>query len=151
MTKIFTTRILPIAGVFALTFALQVVGAYVVWPLSSGLPGGDDGRFFTDPKRALTPSVLDVHLAPTIIRALLLFVVTLLGIIANIFWTAPSVTGHVRLIGSWRPLLIAPVVFYPVYLMASDQPDTIVAGCFAFQNGFFWQTVLEHRVKGAIE
>ena|SRR2546425_12243433 len=107
MIKILATRILPIVGVFALAFALQVVGAYVVWPLGSGLPGGDGGRFFTDPTHALTPSVLDVHLAPSMIRASFLFVVTLSGIIANIFWTTPSVTGDSRLIRSWRPLLLS--------------------------------------------
>lgn len=41
------------------------------------------------------------------------------------------------------PVLLSPIVFYSVYLITSVQPDDVIALLLAFQNGFFWQKVVQ--------
>lgn len=39
-------------------------------------------------------------------------------------------------------LAAAPMVFYGVYASSDQQPDTVAAVLLAYQNGFFWESVL---------
>ena len=56
-----------------------------------------------------------------------------LGHLLSFTYTSPSFV---------KGVLVSPIVFFAVYKLSASQPDNIVATLFAFQNGFFWQTVL---------
>ena len=47
----------------------------------------------------------------------------------------------------WRaagpPLLACPIIVSPTYSLIATHPDGFMAALFAFQNGFFWQTMFE--------
>ncbi len=73
---------------------------------------------------------------------LALFAGMLLGIAANYFWVH-GVEGPVDLNGLWRPVLISPIIFMPVYVAATRQPRGLIPLLIAFQNGFFWQAIFE--------
>ena len=47
-------------------------------------------------------------------------------------------------------VLVSPIVFFTLYNITRSVPDDIIAALLAFQNGFFWQTVLE-SAKGTTE
>ena len=40
-------------------------------------------------------------------------------------------------------IIVSPIVFFAIYNSTAQVPDNIVALLLSFQNGFFWQTVLE--------
>jgi len=42
-------------------------------------------------------------------------------------------------------LVASPIVFGVVYLLCRDHPDALTAGILAFENGFFWNTVMGKR------
>jgi hypothetical protein len=44
-----------------------------------------------------------------------------------------------------KSMIAAPIVFSAVYLATKDQPDWVLASIFAFQNGFFCDSVLRSR------
>lgn len=48
--------------------------------------------------------------------------------------------------GTMHALFVAPVVFLGVYQLSGADPESSVLAFLAFQNGFFWQTVLHVRV-----
>jgi hypothetical protein len=56
-----------------------------------------------------------------------------------------AATAALRSAGLWRSLLAAPIVFSGVYAAAQTQPDYIVAMFFAFQTGFFTDTVVQPK------
>jgi hypothetical protein len=71
-----------------------------------------------------------------------LFAAMLAGIVANYFWvhgTAGPIDGE-RL---WRPVLVSPIIFMPVYVAATKQPRGLIPLLIAFQNGFFWQAIFD--------
>ena len=96
---------------------------------------------------------------PNLWRILLLIVSTLLGITSGYF--------HVKLQSSspsqfklrnelkamcyspdyYRGLFASPIVFSVIYVAANQQPDDVIAFLLAFENGFFWNRVLEQRGK----
>jgi hypothetical protein len=47
--------------------------------------------------------------------------------------------------GLFRALLASPLIYAGVYAAAQKQPDTVIALIFAFENGFFCQTILQER------
>jgi hypothetical protein len=57
----------------------------------------------------------------------------------------------VRSAGFVKSVLVSPLVFSIVYKAAGEQPDSILAVLLAFQNGFFWQAVLEPHKRQAQE
>ena len=71
-----------------------------------------------------------------------LFAAMLVGIVANHFWT-PGFADPVDLAGLWRPVLVSPIIFMPVYVAATKQPRGLIPLLIAFQNGFFWQAIFE--------
>ena len=73
---------------------------------------------------------------------LALFAAMLAGIVANYFWVH-GLTGRIDLNQLWRPVLISPIVFMSVYVTATKQPRGLIPILVAFQNGFFWQTIIE--------
>lgn len=42
----------------------------------------------------------------------------------------------------WMALLIGPIVFMSIYIAIKDRPHTLADYLLAFQNGFWWETVL---------
>jgi len=47
-----------------------------------------------------------------------------------------------------KSILVSPIVFAAVYAVAKDQPDPVVGHLLAFENGFFWNAVLDARRPG---
>jgi len=41
------------------------------------------------------------------------------------------------------PLLVSPMVFYPLWSLLAGAPHSVFAVVAAFQSGFFWQTIFE--------
>lgn len=91
-------------------------------------------------------------------RALTTAVAMFFGILGNAVWCAAnrvSEDEEVRLLGLvWSALrsvglikasLVSPLVFASVYALTKTEPDPVVAHLLAFQNGFFWESVLENR------
>lgn len=78
------------------------------------------------------------------------FLLTVLGILFKALWESPSINS-IFAFRNFKPVLIAPIVFYGVYATINTLPDSLLAGLIAFQNGFFWQSILrseETRLKG---
>ena len=46
-----------------------------------------------------------------------------------------------------KSLVAAPIVFSAIYLATKEQPDWVLASIFAFENGFFCDTVLRTQEK----
>jgi hypothetical protein len=77
---------------------------------------------------------------------LLLFGAMILGILARYAWEALERTGTIETLdvpALVRPLLVSPMVFFPVWSQASGRPRSLAAVLVAFQNGFFWQAIFE--------
>jgi hypothetical protein len=84
-------------------------------------------------------------------------VAMLVGIFASAMWdqlkNAPGDVIDIRLIlgralqsaSLIRASLVSPIVFAAVYAVIKEQPDVVVAHLLAFQNGFFWKSVLSTR------
>ena len=43
----------------------------------------------------------------------------------------------------WGATVVSPLLFFVTYRLAKDVPDTLTAILLAYQNGFFWRTVLK--------
>src|ERR1700733_3200336 len=46
-----------------------------------------------------------------------------------------------------KSLVAAPIVFSAIYLATKEQPDWVLASIFAFENGFFCDSVLRTQEK----
>ena len=74
-----------------------------------------------------------------------------LGIIAKQIWEAYKMpdlpTDWLDPVAVVMPLLLSPIIFYPVYSLWTQNPNKVeivfVLNLMAFQTGFFWQTLLE--------
>lgn len=71
-----------------------------------------------------------------------LFMAMVAGIFAKYFWER-GFTDPVDLNIMWKPILVTPIIFLPVYVAATKQPRGLIPILLAFQNGFFWQTIFE--------
>jgi H+/Cl- antiporter ClcA len=77
---------------------------------------------------------------------IVLFLSMVTGILARYYW---ELLGQGRTIGDTsaadlvRPLLISPLVFYPIWGYSSRTPEGLTTVLIAFQNGFFWQAVFD--------
>ena len=51
----------------------------------------------------------------------------------------------------WGAIIACPLVYAVVYVLAKDQPDSIISATLAFENGFFCQTIIDtkHKEKAA--
>ena len=70
------------------------------------------------------------------------FFLTVLGILFKSIWESSSIRA-VFAFKNLKPVLIAPIVFYGVYATVNTLSDSILASLIAFQNGFFWQSILK--------
>jgi len=47
-----------------------------------------------------------------------------------------------------RPLFISPIIFSSIYYISNESREiTLLLYLFSFQNGFFWQTILDKEQK----
>jgi ABC-type Na+ efflux pump permease subunit len=74
---------------------------------------------------------------------LALFAVMLLGIVANYYYVH-GIKGKPDVNQFWKPIIISPIIYYAVYNLTANQPKNLVGVFLAFQNGFFWQTIIDN-------
>jgi hypothetical protein len=133
---------------FAAAFALHYSGARFT---GFATPPADSPAPYSHPFDV--PAAIADALPPwalPLVPATYLFFLTLAGILAQVLWAMPKSKSKTTKRRAWwagaaRPLLISPLVLYATIEMAQKQPDAIVAGLVAFQNGFFWKTILRRR------
>jgi hypothetical protein len=82
--------------------------------------------------------------------ALAYFAAVVAGMLAQTVWDAlqKRQPNQAPAFDKWefvKPGLVAPIVFIAVYQTISEPAFKVVTLLFAFQNGFFWQTVLKSR------
>lgn len=73
-----------------------------------------------------------------------LYFVMLAGITAKYFFDAIGKGNKIEF-QKWqllKPMLVSPIVFGVVYGSIGESTPLLLNSIFAFQNGFFWQTVL---------
>jgi hypothetical protein len=136
------TKYVAVLLVLLAAFGLHYAGAR--W---SGLAGGEAGRP-ADYAGFSTPRVVAAILPPwavPLFPTAFLFTLTAMGIVTRVIWEPPEGTFWTRLWKTVKALMLSPLVLYSILGMATQQPDAVVAGLFAFQNGFFWQSVLQGR------
>lgn len=78
--------------------------------------------------------------------AILLFVAMVAGIMARYYWELlgqGKTFGDTKSIDLLRPLLVSPLVFFPIWAYAVRMPQGPIPVLVAFQNGFFWQTIFD--------
>ena len=81
------------------------------------------------------------------------FLATSLGILFKILWDSDDLKSALNF-KKMKALLISPIVFGAVYIAVSNLSDPFLALLLAFQNGFFWQSVLlssEAKLSGSNE
>jgi hypothetical protein len=96
---------------------------------------------------------------PSLWRMMFLIVSTLLGITSGYFHSRLQTSAVSRFIFTaelkemfyspdyYRGLFASPIVFSVVYVAVNQQPDDVIAFLLAFENGFFWNRVLEKRMN----
>ncbi len=79
----------------------------------------------------------------------ILYFAMLLGMSAKFLYDGIVATGSnrrkkLRLLKRelFKPMLVSPMVFISIYGVADEKTSTVLLFLFSFQNGFFWQTVL---------
>jgi len=116
--------------------AVAIVGAWVL-ALVARRAAARQAQFFAGADKANWPVWA---------WGILLFGVMMLGILARYYW---DLLGRGRyfvdtdLVELIRPLLVSPLVFFPVWSQLGGAPRTLTTILVAFQNGFFWQAVFE--------
>ena len=133
----------PIFCLLALAFGAAISWIGYLWVIP--LPDGED-RF----------SLVG---EPTGLRALILYVLMIIGMLSrgihDYIQNLPRISFIVAIRSVIRSsafvtaILVSPIVFFVLYNATKSVPDDIVSFLLAFQNGFFWQTVLEKRKGGA--
>jgi len=82
------------------------------------------------------------------------FFLTLAGIAAGVVFdglatvdenaplTARQVLGLLQTARAWRGIVASPLIFLTVYMGVAGNPVTVPFVLLAFQNGFFWKSVM---------
>jgi hypothetical protein len=76
-----------------------------------------------------------------------LYLTMLLGMAAKYLYDAIGENNTLKF-QKWqlfKPMLISPIVFGAIYGNTGDEASKYLLLVFAFQNGFFWKTVLDRR------
>ncbi|MGB3515818.1 MAG: hypothetical protein WBA43_05135 [Elainellaceae cyanobacterium] len=74
------------------------------------------------------------------------FLATIVGILFKALWESPSINALFKF-RNIKPILIAPIIFYGVYTTINTISDDLLAILIAFQNGFFWQSILKSEER----
>lgn len=72
-----------------------------------------------------------------------LYFAMLFGIASNYFWSH-GLGWPQGLNAFWKLVLISSIIFLVVYVAATKKPRGLIPVLVTFQNGFFWQTVLQN-------
>jgi hypothetical protein len=80
-----------------------------------------------------------------------MFLLMLAGMAAKYLWDAIGEGDRIQFqkYQFIKPMLISPIVFAAVWANMQNQPDGVANFFFAFQNGFFWQTVFSRQTNTA--
>jgi hypothetical protein len=83
------------------------------------------------------------------IEYIYLFLSMILGMISHYFFHEfEKVRFEFKFKKMIRPLLISPIVFSSIYYISNESKEiTLLLYLFSFQNGFFWQTILDNEQK----
>lgn len=81
------------------------------------------------------------------LRPLFLYITMLVGMFCKYLWdyTAPKTRRKFNYKLFLRPVIISPIVFSVVWV-AMGNKTSFITFFFSFQNGFFWQTILERKM-----
>jgi len=96
------------------------------------------------------PLALKDSLPPWLVEffpPIVLYLITVLGIAAHIAWSYDKKKWKGFGWGVVKPLVVSPMVFSVIYVIAKDIPDGVAAATLAFQNGFFWNVIVGERPK----
>lgn len=80
---------------------------------------------------------------------IILFFCMIAGMAAKYFYDTIG-SGNKLVFKKWqlfKPMLISPIVFGTIYRSTDTSTSVILLLIFAFQNGFFWQTVLNKSTR----
>ena len=85
---------------------------------------------------------LDQKLLP-----LYLYITMLAGMFSKYLWdyTAPNTRKRFNFRLFIRPVIVSPIVFAVLWTVTGNK-ISVITFCFSFQNGFFWQAILERRM-----
>ena len=111
-------------------------------------------------KGGLTPSLFQDAATNTVLwrRTVMLAILMIIGIILGRLHAGLALVpadAHINIVrelrsatatgGFWRSMLTAPIVFGVTYWMSQNQPDPIIAGVLALENGFFCDVLFKRR------
>ena len=134
-------KYMTLAVVLVAAFFLNFAGASLTGLVKeAATPAGSAG--FSAPQSV--SSVLPAW-AVSMFPVAILFLSTLLGIAVRVIWDPPGMSFWARFRKTTKALLLSPLVLYPSLGLAIHSPDPVVASLFAFQNGFFWESILRGR------
>jgi hypothetical protein len=73
------------------------------------------------------------------------------GILSKFFWDSITESGEFQF-QNWpnqllKPLVVSPLLFEAVFFLARETTPSYFLLIFAYQNGFFWQTVFHGGKK----
>jgi hypothetical protein len=127
-----------------LPWVVAAIGIVLAWTLALGArqPAPAAEEFFGRPRKK------PLKRSSTWQWGALLFGAMVLGILARYFWELLGRGEPVAAIDAAemiRPLLVSPLVFFPVWSQAAGKTRTFATILIAFQNGFFWQAVFEKQ------
>ena len=134
----------PLIGLIVLVAILGAFYAYTVM-------GSEGVVLFGDPAPG-KPKVPLWEIAASAVAMLLgLFAGVVSERLGRLDVTASAlkeVRGAIASPALFRSLLASPLIYAGVYAAAQKQPDTVIALIFAFENGFFCQTILQDKRAG---
>jgi hypothetical protein len=134
-------KYVTLAILVIVAFGLHYLGASWTGLLQeAAVPSGSAG--FSAPQSVA--SVLPPW-AVALFPVAVLFLTTMLGIAARVIWDPPEGNIWAQFRKTGKALLLAPLVLYPSFGLAIHHPDAVIASLFAFQNGFFWESILLGR------
>ena len=97
----------------------------------------------------------------SVLRGLALFSAMVVGIFSKASWDEisnypPKTKLKIKIVFKrivsskklWLPIIISPLIYYPIYILSQTQPNNLVAFFLAFQNGFFWKSIFKDKQNG---
>ncbi|WP_416307398.1 hypothetical protein [Neptunicella sp. SCSIO 80796] len=128
-------KILIVVGIL-ICVALHIAGWWFLYPHATGIE--DSITRFTAPQIVQDNWPAYASMFPGFILGLS----TLLGILSSIIWARSQDPSSRLTLASFAPIVLSPLVLFVTYSVAIEHPDAFAGSLMAFQNGFFWQTML---------
>ena len=76
-----------------------------------------------------------------------LYLVMIVGMVAKYLYDTIN-TGNEVSLQKWqfiKPICVSPIIFASVYAVVGKESSVVLLLLFAFQNGFFWQSILYRK------